>query len=147
MASLEVLPMMFTSAQSEAFWGSADMSGGPDACWLWRGSVFQHGYGRRKISGVTWQAHRLAWALRNGSIPDGLWVLHRCDVPLCVNPAHLFLGTVLDNNRDALRKGRAAVGERAPAAKLTAEDVQRIRREYAEGDGGTRTLAARYGVS
>jgi HNH endonuclease len=79
----------------------------PDACWEWQRQRNWGGYGRltlpnqRKIL-----AHRLAWELEFGPIPDGLWVLHRCDNPPCCNPAHLFLGTTLDNTRDMDAKGR-----------------------------------------
>lgn len=83
---------------------------GEDQCWLWRGPV-QRGYGR--VSGVQFGigrrsafAHRLAYEIFNGPIPDGFCVCHRCDVPLCVNPRHLWLGTRTDNNIDRMVKGR-----------------------------------------
>ena len=73
-------------------------------------------------------AHRLAWELANGPIPVGLHVLHRCDNPGCVRPAHLFLGTNADNCRDKALKGRSLRGERNAKAKLTEADVREIRR-------------------
>jgi hypothetical protein len=78
-------------------------------CWLWTGRYGNQGYGtygggRR---GERVQAHRLVWEVTNGPIPTGLFVLHRCDVRGCVNPAHLFLGTAKDNTRDMMAKGRA----------------------------------------
>jgi len=79
-------------------------------CWLWNGHVGKHGYGTYTIGshpnsrGVT--THRLSWEIHNGVIPDGMFVLHKCDVRSCVNPDHLFLGTHRDNMDDAKRKGR-----------------------------------------
>jgi hypothetical protein len=79
-------------------------------CWLWTGSTMANGgYGKityhqgdQKQMG----AHRVSWLLHKGPIPEGLWVLHRCDVPACVNPEHLFLGTAKENIEDCIRKGR-----------------------------------------
>jgi hypothetical protein len=76
-------------------------------CWLWLGSVSSGGYGQLKIGGKLHRAHRLAWIVFRGPIPAGMMVCHRCDVPLCVNPDHLFVGTARDNFRDCLAKGRA----------------------------------------
>lgn len=62
-------------------------------CWIWMGSSFNSGYGCIKLNGKTRSAHRLAWELYNGPIPKKLFVLHKCDVPLCCRPDHLYLGT------------------------------------------------------
>lgn len=94
---------------SDRFWSKVDRSGGPDSCWLWRGNLTPLGYGRVGYAGRVVLAHRMAWELSVDDIPAGLWVLHRCDVPGCVNPAHLFLGTALDNARDRDVKGRGVV--------------------------------------
>lgn len=75
-------------------------------CWLWTGSCNRDGYGRLTHSHRTVDAHRLSWLAHRGPIPDGLWVLHACDVPSCVNPDHLWLGTNSDNQRDCTTKGR-----------------------------------------
>jgi hypothetical protein len=75
-------------------------------CWLWTQSVKSYGYGQVQSRGVNYHAHRLAYALFVGPIPRGMFVCHVCDTPLCVNPAHLFLGTHSDNMRDARTKGR-----------------------------------------
>ena len=82
-------------------------------CWLWIKAVLDCSkfdgnlaYGRFSLRGRTHYAHRMAWFLYRGAIPSGKMVCHKCDVPTCVNPDHLFLGTALDNVRDMLRKGR-----------------------------------------
>ena len=76
-------------------------------CWVWTGNVRNDGYGRTKFRGKDWGAHRLSFTVFRYPVPDGLFVCHTCDRPLCVNPDHLFLGTALDNNGDAKRKGRS----------------------------------------
>lgn len=75
-------------------------------CQIWTGAVSTKGYGIFQKDGKYTGSHRAAWELRNGPIPDGLWVLHRCDVRPCINPEHLFLGTAVDNTADMIRKGR-----------------------------------------
>jgi len=88
----------------ERFWAKVDRT---DDCWLWTACRTTHGYGQfRPERSRGAQAHRVAWELTNGPIPAGMLVLHRCDNPPCVNPAHLFLGTQSDNMRDMYAKGR-----------------------------------------
>lgn len=80
-------------------------------CLIWTGYRNPKGYGSISISpGKPGFAHRVAWELENGAIPDGLCVLHRCDMPACCNVGHLFLGTRADNNADMRAKGRARQG-------------------------------------
>src|SRR5947209_19331427 len=90
---------------AERFWPKVQK--GSD-CWEWKagrkGGKFR--YGIITIHSKDELAHRVAWKLTNGPIPDGLWVLHKCDNPPCVRPDHLFLGTQEDNNRDAWEKHR-----------------------------------------
>ena len=87
------------------------------SCWNWLASKDRDGYGRIKISGRTFQAHRASWDIHNGSIPEGMSVLHHCDNPSCVNPFHLFLGTALDNVRDRDAKGRNGCSKRTHCPK------------------------------
>jgi hypothetical protein len=75
-------------------------------CWIWTGCLTTGGYGHGKINGRQEGAHRISWMAYNGHIGDGLHVLHKCDVPACVNPDHLFLGTAKDNVNDMILKGR-----------------------------------------
>lgn len=95
----------------ERFWSKVDVRG-PDECWLWMRGCGSGGYGQVWREGRNWQAHRVAYEFTRGPIPDGLWVLHRCDVPNCVNPAHLYVGTHKDNVRDRVERGRSATGDR-----------------------------------
>lgn len=133
----------------ERFWQHV-RKGSPDECWPWTASFTTTGYGQFRISGRTRKAHQVSWELHNGPIPDGLFVLHRCDYPPCVNPAHLFLGTNRDNYLDSAAKGRdgygAVYGEANPAAKLTADQVRTIRERHAAGASG-KSLARAFGVS
>ena len=75
-------------------------------CWLWAGKTNSDGYGLLPENGAYKMAHRVAWELENGDIPEGVCVLHRCDTPPCVRVAHLFLGTKADNAHDRDCKGR-----------------------------------------
>lgn len=100
----------------------------PDECWEWQGTRMKtRGYGRISIRGVLYAAHRLAYEMAKGPIPADLFVCHSCDNPPCCNPAHLFLGTALDNNRDAQGKGRSSRGERHARTLPKAEPLHRSR--------------------
>jgi hypothetical protein len=76
-------------------------------CWLYQGSLRRKDYGAIWFDGATHPAHRVSWMIFRGVIPSGLFVCHRCDVPCCINPHHLFLGTNSDNMKDMQKKGRA----------------------------------------
>lgn len=128
-------------------WGKVQ-KGQPDECWPWTGRRNAQGYGTTKVGNNFWLVTRLIWTWQHGEIPEGMCVLHRCDNPTCVNPAHLWLGTRTDNNRDRDRKGRyhGGRGERQWKAKLTETDVKAIRQAGANGIA-TGKLAAQFSVS
>lgn len=122
----------------------------PDAaskCWLWKGLVRADGYGAVRFEGREQGAHRAAWKLFRGTIAPGEVVCHKCDVRACVNPEHLFLGTAADNAQDMNRKGRSPRGEKHGSAKLTAEQVQRIKTMLAEDRLYMSEIALEFGVS
>lgn len=115
-------------------------------CLLWTGEVDRSGYGYLRFERKTERAHRVAWRLATGQDAGSLLVCHRCDVRSCVNPAHLFVGTVADNVADMVRKDRQQRGERCGRSKLTAFDVEDIR-EYARAGASTRRIAAAFGIT
>lgn len=105
-----------------------------DDCWGWSGATEVDGYGVIKSDIRTAdRAHRVSWRLHFGHVPDGMWVLHKCDNPPCSNPKHLFLGTCQDNEDDKKRKKRHMFGERSHSAKLTSGGVLTMRALSAAG--------------
>lgn len=131
------------------FWAKVDRRG-PDDCWPWTGSRKPMGYGHFVMLKKDYNAHRLSYELANGPIPAGQHVLHRCDNPPCVNPAHLFLGTHTDNMHDMDAKGRKSRGEATRRHKLTAEDVRAIRagfRQLTPYKSNCGRMAKQYGVT
>jgi hypothetical protein len=117
-------------------------------CWLWTGCKWANGYGRVVILKRDHVASRLAWELANGrKLADGEFVCHTCDIPLCVRPSHLFVGSPADNSADMTSKARQARGTRCHTAKLQEADVLEIRRMYAANEGGCTTIAAKYGMN
>lgn len=161
----------------ERFWEKVDKT---VECWVWTASRSPDGYGLFKArtyqghGGAMVRAHRFAWELTNGPVPDGFCVCHRCDNPSCCNPDHLFLGTVIDNNADRDAKGRQSRGEARRAlmrtcaargdangarknphlyrgeasarAKLREDDVREIRNLYVDGQLSQAAIAARFGL-
>ena len=129
----------------------------PNGCWEWQGRPRKQGYGGFNVYGRTLGAHKAAYVLLVGPVPDGLCVCHTCDNRICVNPAHLWLGTIAENNADMLAKGRARWsvealhsvkpaprrGELNGEAKLTATQALAIRADPRL----QRVIAAEYGVS
>ena len=138
---------------AERFWAKVDKAGPVvraelDACWVW--TAHTNRYGIFALHGRATRAHRVAFELANGAIPDGLSVLHACDNPRCCNPSHLFLGTQLENVADREAKGRSARGERVSmrgarngTAKLRDADVVAIRLAA----GSQAAIAARFGIT
>lgn len=121
---------------------------GPDECWLWTGQGGKYGLmWRREAEGGRITAHRYSYELHHGPIPAGMFVLHSCDTPRCVNPAHLNVGTPKENMDDMWRKGRAKPtsnrGEERSISVLTDDAVRFIR---AHPEMRMTDLAARFGV-
>lgn len=144
----------------ERFWAKVQ-KGAESDCWLWIAGRTPAGYGTLSVGGrdarpYNVYAHRFSFMIHKGAIPDGMLIMHSCDNPHCVNPAHLSLGTDKINADDMRRKGRARyggpnvytriLGEKNHAAVLTPQDVLDIRRDAAFGETKT-SLARRYGVS
>jgi len=115
-------------------------------CWIWTAFVNEWGYGSISVNKRMRYAHRISYELKNGKIPDGMLVLHRCDTPCCVNPDHLFLGSNKDNINDMMAKGRHRSGahtESGNLKKLTKDDAESIRNSGMK----TTELADNYRVS
>lgn len=124
---------------AERYWALVDVREG---CWGWKGYKQGAGYGRicrGGHSGGFTYAHRVSWEIHHGAIPDGLFVLHKCDNPECSNPEHLFLGDDAANHDDKARKNRGWV-------KLTPQQVVEIRERLAAGESA-KSLARSFGVS
>lgn len=115
-------------------------------CWLWTGRMGNTGYGS-VFYHKTIGAHRASWKLYRGKIPNGLYVLHKCDTRPCVNPEHLFLGTQSDNMKDMVKKGRSTIGQKfgelSPLAKLSEKDVICIFKDKHT----QRVIAKKYGIA
>lgn len=119
-------------------------------CLEWEGPVGGTGYGYIGYEGKQWRTHRLAYKLKHGEIPSGLFVLHKCDNKRCCNPDHLYLGTNDDNMRDVVGRGRRKginAGEKNGRAKLVMAQIAEIRSTYAAGGISQEKLSAQYGVS
>lgn len=133
-----------TERDTIRFWSKVDKSGD---CWSWMRYRNAGGYGRFSICGKPRNAARISYILAFGEIPHGLYVCHRCDNPACVNPAHLFAGSINDNTKDMVAKGRQARGERHPSAKLTEAQVIAIKQLYPSGEYTYRSLGRMFCVS
>jgi len=121
-----------------------------EGCWRWTGMLSWNGYGRFMLteSGRRREAaHRVSWRIHYGNIPSGMSVLHRCDNPCCVNPAHLFLGTAADNAADKVAKGRQARRASHGRTKLSEADVAKIRWYLERGLDTQVAIGRLFGVS
>lgn len=117
---------------SERFWENVQFRK-PDQCWEWKGSTVSAGYGRIMERKHGMLAHRKAYELAKGKIPEGLVVRHTCDNPSCCNPRHLLVGTHKDNSQDSVERGRNAKGEGQGNAKLSDRIVKELRKRHAGG--------------
>lgn len=151
--------MNLTTSDIHRFLAKIDV-GYNNECWEWCAcrSIDPYGnirYGFFGVGGKQYLAHRIAWMVFNGDIPDKMQVLHSCDNPGCCNPAHLFLGTPADNMQDKCNKGRQShcgtrspnYGTTSPNVKLTNESVREIRHKYTNGGVRYKDLAKEYNVS
>lgn len=148
-------PIILSPKDIERFWSKVNTDGPPPEhcpelgpCWLWMGVPKGSRYGVLQVAGRSILAHRIMWTVSFGAIPGDLNVLHKCDTPACVNPAHLFLGNHLDNMKDMEQKGRRAVrrGHAVKGSRLTESDVLEIRTAFTNGTSRG-DLAQRYGVT
>jgi hypothetical protein len=137
-----------TDSLQERFWSKVDKRGVND-CWEWQAGKTSDGYGRMRANGHRVLAHRISYQLERGQIPKGLWCLHKCDNPGCVNPSHLFLGTHDDNMRDMVSKGRARVprGSNHWYTTLTEDQVLLIRECLREKVMTHREIGVLFGVA
>lgn len=143
---------------ADALWSKVARKG-PDDCWLWTGAILRKGYGGLSYRNKKYRVHRASWEVHHGPILGDLMVLHSCDTPACVNPAHLFLGTHQDNMDDMVAKERSPRGlrhgaythpERLPRgeanknSKWTANQILEMRRLHAAGMS-QREIARKFG--
>lgn len=136
--------LIFTDPK-ERFWSRVIKT---DYCWNWNGTK-RGNYGCLEIDGVLTSAHRFSWEIHFGKIINNLNVLHKCDNTICVNPEHLFLGTISDNNKDRARKNRSwrPKGVLHPLSKLTENDIRNIRSIYKNKNLSQRAIAKIFNVS
>ena len=148
--------------EAAAFWRRCERR--PNGCLEWQGTINGRGYGVLQVRGRQLRAHRRAWELSYGAIPEGLFVCHKCDNPPCCDLDHLWLGTHQENMADRNAKGRQARhfgarnpmrlhpelvrrGAKNPRAKLSEEQILAIRSVFAEPNPPTYKLAGKaFGV-
>jgi len=126
---------MLSLTPEDKFWRRVDIEAN-EICWNWLGAVDGGNYGifRSSIFSEI-KTHRISWYLTYGKIPQDMWVLHKCDNPICCNPQHLFLGNNQDNINDKVLKNRQSrlFGERNGRSKLTIRDIKEIRKLHING--------------
>jgi len=145
-----VNPAHLVCGDEARFWAKVQRLGNDD-CWIWTAGQDKDMYGKFRIcedgKKIDIRAHQYSWQLYTGRpVPKGIQVCHKCDHPYCVNPVHLFLGTVQDNTQDRDEKGRQCKGEDHHKAKLTEEKVKEIRKMFATGNYTKQYLADLFGI-
>lgn len=138
------VPRTRKKSVNQRFWAHVHKHN--SGCWHWIGPRNTSGYGQFTLKKKTLLAHRFSWLLHTGQEPGKHWVLHLCDNPRCVNPQHLQLGDRIENARQRTDRQRSLSGPKNPRAKLTKEDVWKIRAAYVPYKYTLKQLAARYGV-
>jgi len=128
------------------FWSKVQIVGS-NKCWEWKAHKTPSGYGTFWMNNTNYRAHRVAWMISNGDIPNGLVICHKCDNPSCCNPNHLFMGTVQDNANDELSKGRYPRGENHYACKMSDATVKLIKKHFQTGDLNGVEIAKKYNIN
>lgn len=116
------------------------------SCWEWSAQHSKSGYSIFWMDNKPWRAHRVSYELFVGTIIKGLLVCHKCDNRACVNPKHLFLGTQKENMSDMVTKGRSLKGVKHNLAKLTEDDVKKIREIHSIPGTNYRQTARQFNV-
>lgn len=146
---------LLSESDKDRFWKKVAFTADPDKCWNWTGSSRRRGYGRFCIQVApnkdkSFVSTRVAYAITHGSCPIDKVIMHSCDNPSCVNPAHLIPGTNKENSQDMVSKNRQIGnfkdGEDHPLNKLTNENVLDIRNRWTRGEM-QRSIAKDYGVN
>lgn len=136
----------FSAYHATRFWGKVTRTS-DDACWVWTASTDSKGYGKFTMQSegrwIYLASHRVSYFLHSGEDPSSFAVCHSCDNPPCVNPRHLWLGTIQDNSNDMVSKGRQGRG----GSSLTQADVLTIRELWASGEYSQHTISRMYGLS
>jgi len=113
-----------------------------DGCWGWKASFRPSGYGGLWVNNKNYSINRISWILHFGTIPEGLFVLHKCDNPVCANPNHLFLGTMMDNSKDKISKGRSNCNK-----KLSQDQINDIIKRSFELNECQKQIASLYSIT
>jgi hypothetical protein len=138
--------MAIPQSAEERFWSRVDKTSHPGGCWLWSAGKDSRGYGKLYVAGKVVRTHRFSYELNVGVIMDGLFVCHTCDIRLCVNPAHLFLGTNSENVADMVSKGRQSRGEKHPVSRYKEYEIVEMREKHRSGVS-IQQLARNYGMN